>query len=189
MSEPANAITSLAFVLAAAGIVLVHRRNGVFALLVAAVGVGSLIQHGPHPHWQAYAHDLPLAAVLAYVAVDAGSDLTGRKLSPAWWLVPTACVVPAIAFGHDASTIFQVLLAVVAIGLSVQRARRRPAQRRTLVAALLLLGTGAVIGTAGGHAIWHVLAATSLCLLAAVVGERSPRDTESAKGGRHEHER
>lgn len=188
MSEPANAITSLAFVLAAAGIVLVHRRNGVFALLVAAVGVGSLIQHGPHPSWQAYAHDLPLAAVLAYVAVDAASDLTGRKLSPAWWLVPAACVAPAIAFGHDAS-IVQVVLAVVAIGLSVQRARRRPALRRTLIAALLLLGTGAVIGTAGGHAIWHVLAAASLHLLAAAVSERGPRDTESAKGGTHEHER
>lgn len=172
MTEPANAITSLAFVLAAAGIVLVQRRNGVFALLVAAVGVGSLIQHGPHPSWQAYAHDLPLAAVLAYVAVDAAADLSGRELSPAWWLVPTACVAPAIAFGHDASTIVQVVLAIVAIGLSVQRARRRRAQRRTLVAALLLLGTGAAVSQAGGHPIWHVLAAASLVLLAAAVGTR-----------------
>ena len=46
-----------------------HRRT-VFALLVAGVGVGSFIQHGPHPDWQAYAHDLPLAAVLVFVATE-----------------------------------------------------------------------------------------------------------------------
>lgn len=172
----ADAISSLAFVVAAAAILL-QRRQRTFALLVAAVGVGSFIQHGPHPSWQAYAHDLPLAAVLAYVAVDAASDLTGRELSPAWWLVPTACVVPAVAIGHDTSTFVQIALAVAAIGLNVQRARIRPKLRGTLVAALVVLGAGAAIGrlAPGGHAIWHVLAAASLFLIAGAVGRNSGR--------------
>src|SRR5215813_10035299 len=97
LREPANAISSAAFVVAGAGILVANQRSGAwadrlvrdrqtaFALLVAGVGVGSFIQHGPHPEWQAYAHDLPLAAVLVFVATDAAADLTGRELSYHWW--------------------------------------------------------------------------------------------------------
>src|SRR5919204_4442138 len=92
LGQPANAVTSVAFVVAAAGILAAHRRRSpegdpyisdrqtvAFALLVSGIGVGSFIQHGPHPDWQAYAHDLPLAAVLVFVAADAVSDLTERE--------------------------------------------------------------------------------------------------------------
>jgi hypothetical protein len=87
--------TSIAFVAAGAGILVASRRSGaqcdtlvrdsrtVFALLVAGIGVGSFIQHGPHPDWQAYAHDLPLAAVLVFLATEAASDLTRHELSRA----------------------------------------------------------------------------------------------------------
>src|SRR4029450_7145158 len=118
LGEPASAVTSLAFVAAAGGILVSPRHRGagrvfllspgqrgprrdtpvrdrqtvVFAALVAGTGVGSFIQHGPHPDWQAYAHDLPLAAVLIFVATDAASDLTERELSPAWWLVPVVAM-------------------------------------------------------------------------------------------------
>jgi hypothetical protein len=96
LEQPASAITSAAFVVAAAGILAGRPRESgtpareqrtVFALLVAGIGVGSFLQHGPHPPWQAYAHDLPLAAALVFVAADAASDLTGHELSPGWWLV------------------------------------------------------------------------------------------------------
>ena len=87
-----------------------------FALLVAGVGVGSFIQHGPHPDWQAYAHDLPLAAVLVFVAADAASDLTGRELSHRWWLIPSVAMVPVVAMGATASTIAQTVMAAAAIG-------------------------------------------------------------------------
>ncbi len=92
LGQPASAVTSAAFVVAGAGILVarsrgvtrcvtsVRDRQTVFGLLVAGNGVGSFIQHGPHPPWQAYAHDLPLAAVLAFLATDAVSDLAGREL-------------------------------------------------------------------------------------------------------------
>jgi hypothetical protein len=196
--EPANAVTSLAFVAAAVGILLSHRHSGarrdtpvrdrqtvVFAALVAGTGVGSFIQHGPHPDWQAYAHDLPLAAVLIFVATDAASDLTERELSPAWWLVPVVAMVPAAASGATASTMLQAAMATAAIGLNLVRARRRPALRRTLIAALVTAAVGAAIGAltdrtplcradspVQGHAVWHVLAATALWRLATAMGAR-----------------
>jgi hypothetical protein len=198
LGEPASAVTSLAFVAAAVGILVSHRRSGarrdtpvrdrqtvVFAALVAGTGVGSFIQHGPHPDWQAYAHDLPLAAVLIFVATDAVSDLTERELSPAWWLVPVVAMVPAAASGATASTMLQAAMATAAIGLSLVRARRRPALRRTLIAALVTAAAGAAIGAltdrtplcradslVQGHAVWHVLAAAALWRLATAMGAR-----------------
>lgn len=194
--QPANTVTSLAFVLA--GLVILAGgppRAGArvpqrlpYGLLVAAVGAGSVIQHGPHPSWQAYAHDLPLAAVLAYVAVDAARDLLGRRLPAWWWLAPTAALVPLVAIGPGASSAAQALLAVLAIGLGLLRAAARPPLRRTLLLALGALAAGAAIGTLGdrtalcqpgillqGHAVWHVLAALALWLLTPAIGRYPTR--------------
>jgi hypothetical protein len=198
LGQPANAVTSVAFVVAGIGILVAGQRSGiqrdtpvlgqqrvVFALLVSGIGVGSFIQHGPHPDWQAYAHDLPLAAVLAFAATDAASDLTGRRLSPAWWLVPTVAMVPVVAYGATASTIVQAVMASTAIGLNLMRARLHPALRRTLNVALLTLAAGSLIGTLTdrtplcqadsilqGHAVWHMLAAAALWRLAPAIGAR-----------------
>jgi hypothetical protein len=43
------------------------------------------VQHGRNPSWQAYPHDVPIAALLAYVAAEAASDRFGRGPSPRWW--------------------------------------------------------------------------------------------------------
>jgi hypothetical protein len=205
LHEPANAISSAAFVVAGASILvggrrseachggLVRDRRTVFALLVVSVGVGSFIQHGPHPEWQAYAHDLPLATVLAFVATDAAADLAGRELSNRWWLIPSAAMVPVVALGATASTTTQAVLATTAIGGNLLRAARRPVLRRVLIAALVIAAAGATIGSpsdpallcrADGllprHAIWHVLAAAALWRLATAIGAR--RVSSAAKG-------
>jgi hypothetical protein len=188
--QPANSVTSLAFVVSGMAILAGRRRAGEgripYAVLVIGVGAGSLIQHGPNPAWQVYAHDLPLAGVLAFVAVDTAADLTGRKLSAAWWLTPTVLMVPVVAAGPTASTAVQGALATVAIGLNLYRAWVRPRLRRTLLTSLVLLGVGALVGTLGdrtslcrpesliqGHAVWHVLAALSLWRLAPAIGIRT----------------
>lgn len=196
LGQPANTVTSFAFVLAGLMIVAGARsRTGhrirqrlPYGLLVAVVGVGSVIQHGPHPSWQAYAHDLPLAAVLAYVAVDAARDLLDRRLPAWWWLAPTAALAPLVAIGPGASSAGQALLAVFAIGLGLLRAAARPELRRTLLMALAVLAAGAAIGTLGertalcqpgillqGHAVWHVLAALALWLLTPAIGHAPTR--------------
>jgi hypothetical protein len=203
LGQPASAVSSLAFVAAGAGILLTRARTGtplrlsdqrtIFGLLVVGIGVGSFVQHGPHPAGQAYAHDLPLAATLAFVAADAMSDLSGHELSERWWLVPSVAMVPVVAAGPSASTATQAAFASAAIGLSLLRVRKRPALRATVIAALATAAAGAVLGrlldrtalhqSAGliqGHALWHVLAAAALWQLVPAVGARSvtPADEE-----------
>lgn len=188
LGQPANTVTSVAFV-AAAVAVLASRRGasrvpgGVYAALVAAVGLGSVVQHGPHPPWQAYAHDLPLAAVLAFVAADSAADLTGRRALAWAWLPVPVLMVPLVSAGPGVSTAAQAALGVTAVGLGLLRAWRRRRLRRPLLTALLLLGAGALAGTLGdraglcdpdslwqGHALWHLLAAGALWRLAPVIG-------------------
>jgi hypothetical protein len=185
IGQPAAAVTSLAFVIA--GLAVVARRPHsapivTYGLLVIAVGAGSLVAHGPNPPWQAYAHDVPIATLLAFIAVDAASDRLGRRLSPVWWLVVPVVMIPAVAAGPTASTAAQAILAAVAVGLGLERARVRPQLRRTTVVAALLLASGALLGTGSvlqGHALWHVLAAAGLWRLAPTIG--STADTVAAR--------
>lgn len=173
----------------AAAAVRLHVALGV---LVVLVGLGSVVQHGPSPSWNPVAHDPPLLGTLALVAADAVADLTGRRTRTWWWLVPTLVSVGVAAASVPASPLFQVAVAVVAVAASAVRAVRRPAVRRRTAAALGLLALGGAIGTltrAGwplcdadgplgvtlqGHAVWHVLAALALWVLAPTIGTRAP---------------
>lgn len=198
--QPANSLTSLAFVVSGVAIAASRRpgrhRRLPFAVLVIAVGAGSLVQHGPNPDWQAYAHDLPLATLLAYVAVDAAADLLGRKVSPAWWLTVPVAMLPVVAAGPTASSVGQGGIAVAAIGLNLLRARRRPELRGTLIGSVIILGVGALVGTIGdrtsicrpevflqGHAFWHLMAALALWRLAPVIARRRSSATSTGPEG------
>ncbi|MCB7136257.1 ceramidase domain-containing protein [Cellulosimicrobium marinum] len=200
-AEPLSTWTSLAFVVAGLAIVVRALRvpddaspvgvRVALGCLVALIGVGSVVQHGPSPAWNPVVHDPPLLGALALVAADAVADLTGRRLRTSWWLAPTLLSVVLAATSVVASTAAQVVAAVVAVGASLLRAGRRPAVRRRTVTALVLLAVGGGIGTltrAGwplcdadgplgvtlqGHAVWHVLAAVALWVLAPTLGTRS----------------
>ncbi len=210
-AEPLSTWTSLAFVVAGAAVVVAARRSGpgprpapgvadavgaasrlrvAFGVLVALIGVGSVVQHGPSPSWNPVVHDPPLLGTLALVATDAVADLTGRRLRTWWWLAPTLLGVVLAAVSVPASTAAQVVAACVAVAASAARAWRRPAVRRRTVAALVLLAVGGTVGTLTrpgwplcdadgalgvtlqGHAVWHVLAATALWVLAPTLGTR-----------------
>lgn len=229
LAEPVSAITSLAFVAAGVHIAISGRRAGArldrsvrhpgaavrpdrpvrrrpsavlgYAALVAGVGVGSFVQHGPDPWWSDVAHDLPLLATLAFVAADALSDLTGRARVWWWWAAPTAALLPLIVVAPRAGDLAQTGVAAAAVALTVARARARPSTRRRVVASLVLLTVGATIGTlsrAGGplcvpesvwqgHAAWHVLASLALAVLAPAIGVRggAVAPLGPAEPGRH----
>ncbi len=79
LGQPANALSSLAFLAAGAWIlILAFRRDRAtrFALIVLAVAVGanavgSFARHGPDPSWAAWAHDVAIMAVLLFVPIHA----------------------------------------------------------------------------------------------------------------------
>lgn len=191
LQEPVAALSSLAFVAAAAVIPVFARREegrGAvgYAALVGSVGLGSFVQHGPDPAWSDVAHDTPLIAVLAFVAADAVADLTRRRRAPWWWLVPTTALIPLVLAAPRAGDAAQAGAAAVAVLLTLARARSHPEARRRIGVAVGLLAVGAAVGTlsrAGGplcdpesvwqgHAAWHVLASAALLALAPVIGGR-----------------
>ena len=158
-------------------------------MLVAGVGVGSVIQHGPDPAWSDVAHDLPLLATLAFIAADAAADLTGRSRVWWWWVAPTAALMPLVVAAPRPGDLAQVVLAAVAIGLTVLRGWRRPPLRRAVGWSLALLAVGGIVGTLSrpngplcdpesilqGHGAWHILAAAGLAVLGLVIGNHGAR--------------
>jgi hypothetical protein len=109
LGQPANALSSLAF-LAAAGwiLILALRRDRatraaliVFSVAVGANAVGSFARHGPDPAWAAWAHDVAIMAVLLFVPIHA----LARVL--AWR--------PAVEFGAYAAGLVTVGLGLAAI--------------------------------------------------------------------------
>jgi hypothetical protein len=194
LQEPVAAWSSLTYVVAAV-VVLVMARRGPrppalagYAALVAGIGIGSFVQHGPDPVWSDLAHDLPLAATLCLVAADGVAALRGRSRAWWWWAAPTAALVPAILLVPRPADAAQAVVAAVAVVVTLLRARARAAERTRVLVAVGLLAVGAVVGTlsrAGGplcdptsvwqgHALWHVLSAAALVALAPVVTRRAP---------------
>ena len=189
-AEPVAALTSLAFVVGSLVIVLAagrpwpDRRIVSFAVLVAGVGIGSFVEHGPDPVWSDVAHDLPLLATLTFLGADAAADLTGRTRVWWWWALPTTALLPLVVLAPRPGDLAQGALAGAAVLLSVLRAHSFPELRRRIAAALALLAVGAAVGTmsrAGwpwcdpsspwqGHGGWHLLAAVALVVLAPTVG-------------------
>lgn len=168
------------------------RLRTALGVLAVLVGVGSVIQHGPAPPWNPIAHDPPLLGVYALVGADAIADLTRRPLRTWWWLAPTLADVVLAAAWPPASVVAQGAVGVVAVGATVLRAVARPTVRARALTALALLGVGSAIGTwtrpgwpgcdpdgwlggwLSGHAVWHVLAAAAIAIIAPTVGRREP---------------
>lgn len=204
LREPVSAWSSLAFIVAGVLIVtLAHRRrraggNGAlgavveppsltYALLVAGIGVGSVVQHGPNPPWADLAHDLPLLATLVLIVADAVADLSGRPRRWWWWALPTALLAPVIHYFPDQGDMSQGVMATIAVLVNLERARRRPGLRRPIGWTVVLLGVGGILQLASRpgtplcfpesswwypHAVWHVVVAAALTILAGGLGLR-----------------
>jgi hypothetical protein len=97
LGQPANALSSLAYVAAAA---YVWRRRGPMgpAVALAAVGVGSVLYHGPMPPGAEAAHDGSLVALAAAMA------LAGWQRRPLPRPPVAAVVALAVAIGANALT-------------------------------------------------------------------------------------
>jgi len=196
LGQPANALSSLAFVVAALWIVVVALRGEragrsmmiVFALAVAANGIGSFALHGPDPGWARWAHDAAIMSVLLFV----GTRALGR--SRAWrptvemgaYAAALIVVGLGLALVRGASDPFAGTLAAVAVvgEVATGRARERSLARAIGLTAIVLGGVAFYLGRTGSpfcrpeslfqwHALWHVLAAVALAAYAWVAFDRS----------------
>ena len=192
LAQPANTLSSLAYVLA--GVLLLRRslagRSGartmpmVYAVAVIGVGIGSAAFHGPMPAWGRFAHDLSIAAVLAFVI---GYDVALARWASAnaglamFVGITGACAV-VLAVAPDAGNALDAVLvagAVVAeIGASRSAAGRATADGRLWIVIVGVVTIGALLNAVGRtdaplcepdspvqlHAVWHVLTAFVLWL-------------------------
>jgi hypothetical protein len=204
LGQPVNTLTSLAYV--AVGALLLRRALAtrsavlvVYVTTVVAVGIGSVAFHGPMPSWGRFAHDLSIAAVLAFVI---GYDIalvrgTGVHTALAGFgLLLGACAI-VLAIWPDVSNALDAVLVVGAVMAEVAVARsptRLTSVRGIMRApAVWILGgsvlvIGAVLNALGRtdaplchpdslvqlHGTWHVLTAAVLWVYGAGVLE--PRE-------------
>ena len=192
LAQPANTLSSLAYVLA--GVLLLRRslagRTGartmpmVYAVAVIGVGIGSAAFHGPMPAWGRFAHDLSIAAVLAFVI---GYDVAlargaSANAGVAMFVGITGACAVVLAVAPDAGNALDAVLvagAVVAeIGASRSAAGRATADGRLWIVIAGVVTIGALLNAVGRtdaplcepdspvqlHAVWHVLTAFVLWL-------------------------
>lgn len=175
-AEPINALTNLAFVIAAA--ILWRRCRGmitgrVLCVLLALIGVGSWLFHTHAQVWSAIADVVPIGVfVLAYVFV-ATRDFLGqppvRAAATAALFLPFATITlpvfQALPFFQISAAYWPValLIALYAVGLR----RRAPATARGLGIGAGLLGLSLMFRSLdmplcgaiplGTHFLWHII--------------------------------
>jgi hypothetical protein len=173
VSQPANTVSSLAYVAAGADLLRREERDRAFGWAVVAVGIGSVAYHGPGGRAGRWLHDATLLSMLGLLVA---SDLTvhdGRRLPGA---VVGAVVTAAAVAAHPAtSEVAQLTVGTAAAGAEARRIIRGGGRREPAVSGPLLL-TGLamqVLGRTGrplcrpdspaqAHAAWHVLSAAAL---------------------------
>ncbi len=181
-SEPVNALTNLAFLIAAVALVPLLRaeRSDIrptgwfFAGLIAAIGIGSGLFHTFAQRWSALADVIPIAIfILSYtwVALRRFAGL------PRWacWLGPAAVLgiaaaVPVLT-GFRGGSYVAALIALIVIGGWLAAVPRHPGGR-ALLAAAALFAVSLAFRTAdqpfcdanplGTHFLWHLLNAVVL---------------------------
>ena len=187
-SEPVNALTSLAFLVAA---LVMWRRTrgrpklaGVLVVLIAAIGVGSTLFHTVATVWAAFADTVPIALYIVVYVFGANLRFWGWH----WWgaalgtllLVPYA-VLAAAAFGQlpffvVSAQYWPIALLIAAYGLALLG--REPETARGLLIGAGLLTVSLVARSVdetlcdafplGTHFLWHLLNAVLLAWMVEV---------------------
>ncbi len=189
-AEPVNALTNIAFLIAA---VIVWRRGargiaGVLAAILFVVGVGSWLFHTHATAWAALADTTPIAAYILVYVYAANRWLWG--LSRVWSVagalafIPYAAVVTplfaAVPFLAISSVYWSVplLIAGYAVGLH----HRLPVAARGLAIGAAILVVSLVFRSLdvpscaaipfGTHFMWHILNAVMLGWMIEVLRRR-----------------
>lgn len=186
LAQPVNAWSSLAYVIVGLAVVAFAFRQRadlsasiVYGLSVAAIGVGSVLFHGPQPAGSQLLHDLPiLLTVVFIVAVDIALIDARLRWQPLFIGGALAATLLSVVNQMAGAAATAVAVAVaVALEATVYRRRLRDAdvrrQRRlygVIVAVAIVAGTVYALGRTGSpacdpdgelqlHGLWHVVSA------------------------------
>ncbi len=178
-SEPLNALSNLAFIVAAAISWRLAAREGdtggkVMAAILAAIGVGSFLFHTEAQVWAVIADVVPIQIfILVYLALA-----TVRFFGVPWWggVAAAAAFVPASAvlargigavFGPLNGSVGYLPVPILIAAYAVLLRRRAPAAARGLAIGAGLLAVSLVFRTVdqavcgafpiGTHFLWHLL--------------------------------
>jgi hypothetical protein len=173
VAQPANAVSSFAYVLAGADLLQRPDPDRPFAWAVVGVGIGSVALHGPGGVAGKWLHDGSLIAMLGLLALTDATVAEGRSMPG----TAVAAVVGAAAVAaHPRTTdLAQTVAGAVAIAAEAGRIVRgghrvEPAVRLPLFALGVVLHA---LGRTDGplcrpdsllqpHAGWHLLSAGAL---------------------------
>jgi hypothetical protein len=182
VAQPANAASSLSYVAGGAWLAMRGWQAGrpaavAFGALLGAVGVGSVLYHGPCPPGAQQAHDASLAAALGVVVLHNAGAVTGQAglvRGGAQLAAGATAALPVLRSSRFTNPVVGVLGAAAVASESVAVRRGHASGAAAVAAGTLALG-GLVHGlsrTGGplcrptsllqGHAVWHLLSATAL---------------------------
>jgi hypothetical protein len=173
ITQPANTVSSLAYVAAGADLLRRPDPDRPFAWAVVAVGVGSVAYHGPGGVLGRWAHDASLIAMLGLLALTDATKADGRPMPDA--AVAGVVGAAAVAAHPRSSDAAQGAVGALAV-LAEARRHITQATLREAVVSLPLLTAGLslhILGRTGErwcrpdsvlqpHAAWHVLSAAAL---------------------------
>lgn len=194
LAQPANAISSGAYVLLGIWLVIRAIRNAsterptaiAYGVALGAVGIGSIAFHGPMPAGARLVHDLTIAAVFAVIAARGIGQL--RNWTQAETIAAAAAITgvvgvvmaisPEVGIGLSGVVGLTALLLEFSIYRSGRRDSMSTSHRRWLIAAfafLALAGLANVLGRTDaplcdpdsiyqGHAVWHLMTAAAFAV-------------------------
>jgi len=197
-SEPLNAVTNLAFLVAAAMLWRAQSasrrppgaQDRMLAVLIAAIGVASLLFHTLATVWAGLADTLSILAFATYFVFVFLVRAARVRIAPA---AAAAAVFAALSYAFpkllppgsaNGSAAYLPYVAVL-IAMIVYLRRARPASARVFLGATLLFLASLALRTAdlalcaafplGSHFVWHLLNAWVLYLLARELSLRISR--------------
>lgn len=188
LAQPVNALSSLAYVVVGAIIVAFAVRGRravvpslVYATCVAAIGIGSVLFHGPQTTGSQVLHDLPILITVLFVVVADLALLVPRLRRP--WAVfagasiaATALSVADAELGAIAAGISVAAIVVLEVVVYRRDARGIPRRRQlsiygVIAAIVAVAATAWLLGRTGSpacdpesmfqfHGLWHLVSAS-----------------------------
>ena len=183
--QPVNAVTSFAYVAVGIAIAIVATRrvdrplhSYVYAISVAAIGLGSVAFHGPQPVGSRVMHDLPILITAVYILCDDAALLRPQfsSILGAFGIGAVAATALTIASPDAGAVATGVVLVAVGVAEVIIHRRRLRSRSGTgpsvlpwvIVGVALVAGASWLLGRTDGpacdpggilqfHGVWHAI--------------------------------